>query len=149
MVLRWTIILNIDMKREVKVKWHMAKYATLTRNVCSAFNPSKCTHIVNTHPEQWAAILRRAVGGSVPCSRAPQSWYRGWRECWTFTPPTYNPCWTWDSNPWPLGCKSYSLTIRVRKRIQMFRCGLILLQARDSYISPKPDTIITNLNTRH
>ncbi len=27
-----------------------------TRNLCSAFNPSKCTHIaVNTHPEQWAA----------------------------------------------------------------------------------------------
>ncbi len=32
-----------------------------TRNLCSAFNPSKCTHTVvnthtvNTHPEQWAA----------------------------------------------------------------------------------------------
>ncbi len=37
-------------------------------------------------------------------------------------PPTYNSCWTWDSNPWPLGCKSYSLTIRVRKCIKMFRC---------------------------
>ncbi len=38
---------------------------THTRNWCSAFNPSKCTHTavssehthtVNTHPEQWAAI---------------------------------------------------------------------------------------------
>ncbi len=28
---------------------------THTRNLCSAFNPSKCTHNVNTHPEQWAA----------------------------------------------------------------------------------------------
>ncbi len=33
---------------------------THTQNVCSAFNPSKCTHththtVVNTHPEQWAA----------------------------------------------------------------------------------------------
>ncbi len=39
---------------------------THTRNWCSAFNPSKCTHTavsseqtpthtVNTHPEQWAA----------------------------------------------------------------------------------------------
>ncbi len=38
---------------------------THTRNLCSAFNPSKCTHTVNTHtvvsthPEQWAAILLR------------------------------------------------------------------------------------------
>ncbi len=27
-----------------------------TQNLCSAFNPSKCTHtVVNTHLEQWAA----------------------------------------------------------------------------------------------
>ncbi len=32
---------------------------THTRNLSSAFNPSKCTlTAVNTHPEQWAAILR-------------------------------------------------------------------------------------------
>ncbi len=31
-----------------------------TRNLSSAFNPSKCTlTAVNTHPEQWAAMLRR------------------------------------------------------------------------------------------
>ncbi len=35
---------------------------THTQNLCSAFNPSKCTHIavnthtVNTHPEQLAAF---------------------------------------------------------------------------------------------
>ncbi len=30
---------------------------THTQNLCSAFNPSKCTLTeVNTHPEQWAAI---------------------------------------------------------------------------------------------
>ncbi len=31
---------------------------THTWNLCSAFNPSKCTHthtVVNIHPEQWAA----------------------------------------------------------------------------------------------
>ncbi len=29
---------------------------THTRNLCSAFNPSKCTHtVVNIHLEQWAA----------------------------------------------------------------------------------------------
>ncbi len=76
----------------------------------------KCTHTaVNTHPEQWAAILccgaQGAVGGPVPCSRAPQSWY--W-ERWTFTPPTYNSCRTWDSNSQPFDYESDSLTIRPR-----------------------------------
>ncbi len=40
-----------------------------TRNLCSAFNPSKVhthssehTHTVNTHPEQWAAIYAAAPG---------------------------------------------------------------------------------------
>ncbi len=34
---------------------------THTRNLSSAFNPSKCTltAVNNTHPEQWAAMLRR------------------------------------------------------------------------------------------
>ncbi len=75
---------------------------THTRNLCSAFNPSK------VHTQQWTHTHREhtpgavgnhlccgargAVGGSVPCSRAPQSWYWGWRECWLFTPPTYNSC---------------------------------------------------------
>ncbi len=42
---------------------------TYTRNLCSAFNPSKVhtysserTHTVNTHPEQWAAIYAVAPG---------------------------------------------------------------------------------------
>ncbi len=35
---------------------------THTLNLCSAFNPSWCTHThtVNTHPEQWAAIYDAA-----------------------------------------------------------------------------------------
>ncbi len=34
----------------------VANMVTHTRNLCSAFNPSKCTHtVVNIHPEQWAA----------------------------------------------------------------------------------------------
>ncbi len=63
---------------------------------------SEYTHTVNTHTHRehtpgavgshlccgaWGA-----VGGSVPCSRALQSWYWRWRERCTFTPPTYNPC---------------------------------------------------------
>ncbi len=57
---------------------------------------------------------RGAVGGSVPCSRTPQLWYWGWRERWTFTPPTHNSYRTWDSAPQPSAYKSNSLTIRPR-----------------------------------
>ncbi len=67
---------------------------------------------MNTHPEQWASHVysaRGAVGGSVPCSRTPQSWVL--KED---TPPTNNPCRTWDSNPQPLDYESDSLTIRPR-----------------------------------
>ncbi len=77
---------------------------THTRNSCSAFNPSKVhTHSsehTHTHREHTPGAVgsqccgaRGADGGSVPCSRAPQSWYWGWRERCTFTPPTYNSCW--------------------------------------------------------
>ncbi len=57
---------------------------------------------------------RGAVGGSVSCSRTPQSWYWGWRARCTFTPPTYNSCRTWDSNSQPLDYEPNSLTIRPR-----------------------------------
>ncbi len=79
---------------------------THTRNLCSAFNPSKCTHTaVNTHS-----------GCSVPCSRvSPQSWYWRWKRVLNIhSPPIYNPCQTWDSNPWPSGYKPDSLSIRPR-----------------------------------
>ncbi len=58
---------------------------THTRNLCYAFNPSKVhTHSSEHTPGAVGSHLcccaRGAVGGSVPCSRAPQSWYWGWRE---------------------------------------------------------------------
>ncbi len=63
------------------------------------------------------------VGGSVPCSTVSlQLWYWGWRERWTFTPPTYNPCRTRDSNPRPLGYKPNSLSIRTRLA-QLYSCS--------------------------
>ncbi len=54
---------------------------------------------------------RGAVGGLVPCSRAPQSWYWGWRERCIHSPHLqFLPA--RDSNPRPLGYESDSLTIR-------------------------------------
>ncbi len=112
-----------------KWKWRDIRpsMVTHTRNLCSAINPSKVhthssehTHTPWTHtPGAVGSHLccgaRGAVGGSVPCSTvSPQSWYWRWRERCTFTPPTYNPCWTWDSNSQPLGYESDSLTIRPR-----------------------------------
>ncbi len=79
-------------------------------------HPSEHTHCehapgaVGSH----CSSARGAIGGSVPCSRAPQSWFWRWRECCSFKIPTFNPCQTWDSNPQPLDYKSDSLTIRPR-----------------------------------
>ncbi len=70
---------------------------THTWNLCSAFNPSKCTHTHSSEHTPGAVGsqccgARGAVGGSVPCSRvSPQSWYWRWREYWLFTPPPTIP----------------------------------------------------------
>ncbi len=77
------------------------------------------THTPWTHTwssgQAFCCGTRGAVGGSVPCSRvSPQSWYWGWREHCTFTPPTYNSCWYRDSNSQPFDYESDSLTIRPR-----------------------------------
>ncbi len=56
---------------------------THTQNVCSAFNPSKCTHTHSSEHTPGAmgsqyCGTRGAVGGSVSCSRvSPQSRYTG------------------------------------------------------------------------
>ncbi len=48
-----TLITNRWRMKKKKMKWRVASH---TLNLCSAFNPSKCTHTaVNTHPEQRAA----------------------------------------------------------------------------------------------
>ncbi len=100
--------------------WCIVKYGTHSQNWCSAFNPSKCTHTAVSSEHTHCEHTPRAVGshcsspgsnwGSVPCSRAPQSWYWRWGECHSH--PHLQPCQTWDSNPQPLDCKSDSLTIR-------------------------------------
>ncbi len=98
----------------------LSSMMTHTRNWSSAFNPSKCTHTAvsseHTHCEHAPGTVgshcsstRGATGGWVPCSRAPQSWYWRWRECCSFTIPTFNPCRTWGSNPQPLMQTSLTL----------------------------------------
>ncbi len=98
-----------------QVWWHILRICALPLT-----HPSAHTH-THTHTP-WTHIhgavgskccgVRGAVGGSVSCSRvSPQSWYWRWRECWLFTPPTYNSCRTWDSNPRPSCYKSDSLSL--------------------------------------
>ncbi len=103
---------------KVKVTWHTQVWWPILGICALHLTHPKCTHTPWTHLEQRAAIYaaapRGAVGGSVPCSRAPQSGYWRWRECCTFTPPTYNSCRTWDSNQQPFTYESDSLTIRPR-----------------------------------
>ncbi len=56
----------------VRVFLFLPRVCTVTQNLCSAFNPFKCTrtevntytHMVNTHPEQCAAILLWHPGSS-------------------------------------------------------------------------------------
>ncbi len=82
----------------------------------------KCTHTaVNTHREHTPGAVcshlccsaRGAVGGLVPCSRAPQPWYWGWRERCKFTPPTYKS-YQPKTRTQPLDYESDSITIRPR-----------------------------------
>ncbi len=77
-------------------EWSDVWPSMVSHNLCSAFNPSKCTHtIVNTHtPAEVGSQCcgtRGVVGGSVPCSRvSPQLWCWRWRESagYLLPPPT-------------------------------------------------------------
>ncbi len=116
------LVVSFRCYMKVKVTLHTTKYGDPYSEFVLCIYPilsahthsSEYSHTVNTHPEHLCCGARRAVGGSVPCSRAPQSWYWGWRERCTFTPPTNNSCQTWDSNSQPFDYESDSLTIRPR-----------------------------------
>ncbi len=100
-----------------KWKWRDIRpsMVTHTRNLCSAFIPSKVhthsseyTHTVNTHPEQWAAIYAAAPGEQLGVRCLAQGHLSRGVEG------GHNSCRTWDSNPRPLGYESDSLSIRPR-----------------------------------
>ncbi len=68
-------------KKKIKKNYVLSSMVTHTRNWCSAFNPSKCTHSVvsskHTHCEHAPGAVgshcssaRGAIGGLVPCSRS-------------------------------------------------------------------------------
>ncbi len=73
---------------------------THTQNLCSAFNPSKCTHtVVNTHTHTHREHTPEAVGSHIAAAPGEQLgvWclaqgshlshgIEGGRECWLFTP---------------------------------------------------------------
>ncbi len=76
---------------------------THTRNLCSAFIPSKGhthssehTHTVNTHPEQWAAIYAAAPGEQLGVRCLAQGHLsrgiEGGESAVHSLPPTYNSC---------------------------------------------------------
>ncbi len=66
---------------------------------------------MNTHPEQWAAMLQRPGSSWGFGALLKDTSVVVLKED---TPPTNNPCRTWDSNPQPSGYKSDSLSIRPR-----------------------------------
>ncbi len=88
---------------KVKVKWHTTKYGDPYSEFVLCIWPIQSAHTqqwTHTHREHTPGAVgshlccgaRGAVGGSVPCSRAPQSWYWGWRERCTFTSPHLQSC---------------------------------------------------------
>ncbi len=124
---RFLFVSQSDVRRTWPTEWELKGNVTFrsdvrpsmmshTRNLCSAFNPSKCTHssehththththTVNSHPEQWAANAA-APGEQLGVRCLAQG---------SHLSPHDNSCRTWDSNPRPSGYKSDSLSIRPR-----------------------------------
>ncbi len=89
---------------------------THTRNLCSAFNPSKVhththTHTVNTHSEQWADIYAAAPEEQLGVQCLAQGHLsRGIEggESTGHSLPHLQSLSARDSNPQPLGYKSDS-----------------------------------------
>ncbi len=97
--------------------WHTVKYGDPYSEFVLFNLPIQSAH-THTHREHTPGAVgsylccgaRGAVGGSVPFSRAPQSWFWRWKRALYIHSPTYNSCQTWDSNSQPLDYESDSLT---------------------------------------
>ncbi len=89
MVWTWFSLGNLQIMRHLiwQVWWYL----------CFAFNPSART--------QQLEVLCLAQRSHLSCGIEGGSHQ-------SFTPPTFNPCWTQDSNPQPLGYKPNSLTTK-------------------------------------
>ncbi len=113
----WKVIIN-------KVRYCQVWWPILEICALHLTHPSPHTQqwVVNKHTHTlWTRtrssgqpLLQRpggAIGGSVPCSRASQSWYWRWRESCSFTIPTSNSCWC-ENRTSDLQVTSQTLTIR-------------------------------------
>ncbi len=112
---------------------------THTQNLCSAFNPSKCTHssehthTVNTHPEQWAVNAAAPGEQLVPCSRR--------REHWLFTLPHLQFLPDLRLEPASFGLQVWlSLSVRPRLPHQRIQKGTFI---KLFYVTVKIFTLIT------
>ncbi len=75
---KWFALPGINEFSESEVKWHVAKYVTHTLNLCSAFNPSKCTHTAvrsehtHTHTHTHREHIPGAVGSHIAAAPGEQ-----------------------------------------------------------------------------
>ncbi len=104
--------------------------------------------LIHAHTQQWTHTHREhtpgevgsygawgAVGGSVPCSRAPRRGNESGERALYIHFPTYNPCRTWNLNPQPLDYESDSLTVRPQlSRIYIYIYIYIFFQIHIKYI---------------
>ncbi len=88
-------------KRGIAIPKHTSIFtaeanATHTLNLCSAFNPSKCTHTAVNTRSSGQPIYAAAPGEQLGVWCLPQGHLsrgiEGGKELCTFTPPTYNSC---------------------------------------------------------
>ncbi len=108
-------------KNQGKNMW--SSMVTHTRNLCSAFNPSKCnnkhSHTPWTHNRSSGQSFYAATPGEHFGAHALHKGLTSVvvlrvERALDIHSPTYNPCRTWDSNSQPSSYKSDSLSIRPR-----------------------------------
>ncbi len=114
----WPCILFFESESDVtygQVWWPILGICALhlTYPKCTHTHSSEHTHIVNTHPEQWAAIYAAAPGEQLGVRCLAQGHLsRGWREC------------------------SRAPTLRVERVLDIHSPHLQFLPARDSNSQP-------------